>query len=261
VPRLQQRGDTVRALVRTREQADASDAAEAAIGDLLRPETLAPAVTDVDAVVHLAAFFRGATPAQAWDVNMAGTRHLAQAAIDAGVPRFIFISTNLVYGPGRGRPAIEDDMPRPQGGYPAGKAEAEQALGEMYQANGLGLRVLRLAFVYGDGDPHLAEVVPLLRAWPSSKRLQMVHHADVAQAVMLTADTPGIDGRTYNVADDVPIPAAEIRSLNGLPAGDDQADAPDDQFEGIVDTTRIRGELGFRPIYPSLFVAREAGAL
>lgn len=37
------------------------------------------------------------------------------------------------------------------------------------------------------------------------QKIHMVHHVDVAQAIMLAADKRGIDGQIYNVADDEPI--------------------------------------------------------
>jgi hypothetical protein len=64
------------------------------------------------------------------------------------------------------------------------------------------------------------------------------------------------------VADDAPVTAAEILHLLHAPVAEDAAVPPlDDPWEGIVDTTRIREELGFRPIYPSLYTALEAGTL
>jgi nucleoside-diphosphate-sugar epimerase len=263
-PRLLQRGDTVRVLVRRAEQAESlrQRGAEVAIGDLLQPDTLAQAVAGVEAVVHLAAYFRGATPEEAQATNQDGTLALAQAALEAGVPRFVFVSTNLVYGPGRGRPAREDDTPQPAQAYPESKAAAEGALLQLHRTQGLGLRIMRLAFVYGEGDPHLAEIVGWLRAWNPAKRLHMIHHADVAQALMLALDTPGFDGRIYNVADDEPVTSAEILRFLTEPVAQ-EAEAPplDDPWEGIVDTARIRNELGFRPRYPSFQAARAAGAL
>ncbi|HEX5505422.1 MAG TPA: NAD-dependent epimerase/dehydratase family protein [Thermomicrobiales bacterium] len=267
VPRLLERGGAVRVLVRDAERGAVLGrrGAEVAVGDLRRPETLAPALAGVEAVVHLGASFRGVADAEAVAVNLAGTLALARAATLAGVHRFVYASTNLVYGPGRGRPAREDDEPRlaeDARAYPASKLAAERALAELARAEGLGLRVLRLAFVYGEGDPHLGEVTPQLQSWPAAKRLHMVHHADVAQALLLALAADDVDGRTYNVADDAPVTAADLLRLSGLPAPEEAAgQAPADPWEGIVDTARLRDDLGFRPTYPSVVAARDAGAL
>lgn len=261
VPRLLQRGDKVRVLVRQAERAEflRQHGAEVVVGDLLQPETLTQAVTGVEAVIHLAAFFRGATPEETWSVNQEGTLALAQAALLAHVPRFVFASTTRVYGPGRGRPAREDDPSQPDHAYPESKAAAEQALLHLH-SRGLGLRIVRLAFVYGEGDSHLADIVGWLRGWNPAKRLHMVHHADVAQALMLALDTPGIDGRIYNAADDEPATAADLLTYLNEPIPQETPPL-DDPWEGIVDTTRIQNELGFHPIYPSFQAARDAGAL
>ncbi len=161
--------------------------------------TLAAAVRGVDAVVHCAAFFRGATPEQAHAVNDLGTQHLANAARAASVKRFIFTSTGLVYGPRGGRPAREDDACAPMDRYPASKLAAERFLLAM---EGLDVRVLRLPFVYGDGDPHIAEAIPMMSGFPPAQRMSLGHHADVAQAVVRLLDAPSPAHRIYNVVDD-----------------------------------------------------------
>jgi dihydroflavonol-4-reductase len=51
-----------------------------------------------------------------------------------------------------------------------------------------------------------------------------------------------------------------LHALNGVPFPDRPTDNPD-LWHGIVDTSRIRQELGFRPWYPSVWSARDAGAL
>jgi nucleoside-diphosphate-sugar epimerase len=94
--RLAQRGDRVRALVRDPKRAvDLSEAGiELVQGDLLDADSLAAAVRGVDAVVHCAAFFRGATAEQAHAVNDLGSKRLARAAREASVKRFLFTSTD-----------------------------------------------------------------------------------------------------------------------------------------------------------------------
>ena len=86
--------------------------------------------------------------------------------------------------------------------------------------------------------------------------MHLIHHADVGQAIMLSLDKPQAAGQVSNVADDTPIPISEIRELNGPVKMNVPADAAvADPWEGIVDTVKIKHELGFRPIYPSLHEA------
>lgn len=257
--RLAQRGDQVRALVR--DPARAGDLGKEHIelvkGDLVEPESLAAAVRGVDAVVHCAAFFRGATAEQAHSVNDVGTRHLANAARLASVKRFVFTSTGLVYGPTGGRAAHEDDACAPIDGYPASKLAAERFLLAM---EGLDVRVLRLPFVYGDGDPHIAEAVPIMRGFPPTQRMSIGHHVDVAQAVERVLDAASPRHRIYNVVDDEsPDLATLFASVNAPPPDGSNAERAR-AFEAILDGTRIREDLGFRPKYPRLADAIAARA-
>jgi nucleoside-diphosphate-sugar epimerase len=265
LPRLVAQGHDVRAMARSGVAAERVKAAgaEPVLADLLDPDGYRAALSGRDAVVHLAAVLRSTDDHEIRQANLEATRRLAGAVLDAGVARFVFTSTNLVYPGGLGRPASEDDEPAPPtawGAYPASKAEAERALLALHRVRGLGLRIVRLAFVYGEGDPHLAESLRWAGQWPGHQRLQLIHHADAAQAVGRALHAPGIDGRIYNAADESPVTAVELHALNGVPFPDRPAgDA--DLWHGMVDTTRIRQELGFRPWYPSVWSARDAGAL
>jgi nucleoside-diphosphate-sugar epimerase len=261
VRRLLANGDGVRVLVRDPERAAwlATAGAEVIAGDLRDPAAVAGAVGGVDAVVNLAAAFRGVPDEEAEAINHRAAVELAEAALAAGVTRHVLASTNLVYGPGRGRPTHEDDPPQPAGAYPVSKVAAEDAVRGLA---GLDARVIRFAFVYGEGDPHLRESLMWARDWPAHQRLHLVHHADVGQALLLVLRAEGIGGRVYHVGDDAPVTAAELHALNGEEMAPDAADRPlADPWSGIIDTTRIRTELGFRPIYPSVYTARDAGAL
>jgi GDP-mannose 4,6 dehydratase len=73
----------------------------------------------------------GATPEQAQAVNELGTQHLASAARDAPVKRFVFTSTGLVYGSNGGRLAQEDDPCAPTAAYPVSKLGAGCAGGRV----------------------------------------------------------------------------------------------------------------------------------
>jgi nucleoside-diphosphate-sugar epimerase len=237
LPRLREQGHDVRTLT----------------GRLADTEAVEELVSGVDAVVHVAAALRTSTDFEG--VNVHGTRALAEAA--EKVPRFVHLSTNLVYPGGLGRPATEDDPTDPDpafGDYPRTKALGEQAVLDTRKAT-----ILRLAFVYGDGDPHLEESLRWASTWPGHQRLHLVHHADVAQAVLKVLDS-GADG-IFNVADDSPMTAVELHLLNGLTPSEEAFQQDFDPWRGIVSTNRARRELGFRPRYASAWTASAAGVL
>jgi nucleoside-diphosphate-sugar epimerase len=196
---------------------------------------------------------------------------LAKEGAQAGVRRFVQVSTNLVYGPGIGRPMREDDELRAvvtpqQRAYPASKREAEQLLRELSEELGLDIVTLRLAFVYGDGDPHIENILPRYTAAAANAPMAMVHHADVAQGVhrALSALPPKKSGyRAYNICGDGVSTVYELHELVGrtmdLTAAEGRTVA--DPWYGVPDTTRAYRELGFRPIYPSAKAAWRDGAL
>ena len=216
--RLSLRGDQIRALVRDpgRTAELREHDVEIMLGDLLDHSSLEAALHGVDAVVHCAWFmFQGATSEQAHAVNDLGTRRLAALAGAAGVQRFVFTSTGLVYGGNGGRCAREDDLCAPSPGYSASKLAAERAL---LAVDGLDVRILRLPCVYGDGDPNIEDfVVPWMRGFPPSQRISIGHHIDVARAVALVLDAPSPSHRIYNVVDDEAPDLATLFASVGAP--------------------------------------------
>ncbi|MFF4584011.1 NAD-dependent epimerase/dehydratase family protein [Streptomyces sp. NPDC001388] len=268
VPRLLAQagpGEQVRVLVRdaARGERFAELGAEVVLGDLRDAEALGKAVAGADAVVNVAASFRGVPDEEAWAVNRDAAVELGRAALASGVRRFVQVSTGLVYGLGRGRPLVEEDEIRPGGemwgAYTESKAAAER---ELLALDGMEVRVGRLPFVYGEGDPHLAQSLRWAATWAAAQRLQMAHHADVAQGLLRLLHAPGVTRPVYNIADDAPVTAVELYQLNGVevPAELRTRTDPDPWF-GVMSTRRIRRDLGFRPIHPTVWSARDAGAL
>jgi nucleoside-diphosphate-sugar epimerase len=269
VPRLLAKGYDVSILVRdaAKVSALAGLGARVVTGDLFSTDTLPPAVAGMDAVIHLAALFRTLDNEGIVNTNHAGTIALANAAIGAGVKRFIFVSTGNVYSGGYRHPAKEDDAvnvndPR---AYSSSKIAAEQELISLYQNTGFDVRVLRSGFVYGDKDPHIAEIIPLLKRMKrhSGARMHMVHHLDIAQALILLLTADGLNGEIFNIADDAPISLYELADSVGQAADAfDPAEGPlNDPFEGIMDISKLRNKTGFRPLVPSYYVARDLDIL
>ena len=261
VPRLIAKGYHVRVLVRDGAKAPAG--AEVIVGDLFDAASLVSAVTGMDAVVHLAALFRTFTDNEGIiKTNHDGTIALADAAVTAGVKRFVFTSTGNVYSSGYGHPAKEDEVlnsndPR---AYSSSKIAAEQEL----LKKDMDVRILRLPFVYGNKDPHIEEILPLLKKWNrhAGWRMQMAHHLDVAQGIQMLLTLDGLNGEIYNIADDAPISLYELAGSFGKAAENfEQEQGPlNDPFEGIMDISKIR-KIGYRPLVPSYYVARDLDIL
>jgi len=289
LPRLAAAGHHVRALVRaSNAEAAAAALAKAGVkhsdvgahervttmpGDLL---TMTPADYDnalrgIDAVVHLAAKFRRVPDAEAFAANLDATVKLAEACKARGVKRFVFASTGLTYGGSTdGAPMSESAPTQGVDAYPRSKIAAEKALAELVATGGMSVAVLRLPFVYGDGDPHFHEVFPYMVAIPPHVRMSTAHHADVAKAVLLALVRGGESAfDVFNVADDAPLTLGEMRALHGLPrstAENDRAVAEGKLWTGspfavVVDTLKIRIALGFQPDMPTVYAAWASGKM
>lgn len=246
----------------------AEQGAKIVVGDLNDAASLSATVKGIDAVIHIAAFFRSFTDNEGIiKTNHAGTVALANAAIKAGVKRFVFTSTSNVYGTNYQRPAKESDVvdindPR---AYSSSKIAAENELMALHKSTGFDVRIVRLGFVYGSQDPHIEEIIPVLKKFKrhSGYRMHMVHHLDVAQALTLLLNTDGLDGEIFNLADDAPISLYELVDSFGLAADTfDPAEGPlAKPFEGIMDISKLRSMTNFRPLVPSYYVARDLGLL
>ncbi|WP_069465530.1 NAD-dependent epimerase/dehydratase family protein, partial [Actinacidiphila rubida] len=209
------------------------------------------------------AAFRGVPDEEARAVNRDAAIELGRAAVASGVQRFVQVSTGLVYGAGRGRPLVESDETVPGthlwGAYPESKWEAERALGAMEGLDDL--RIGRLPFVYGDGDPHLDAVMEWAPKWPAMQRLHMGHHLDVAQGLRQLLYAPGAHG-VYNIADDAPVTTVDLFQVHDMPVPPEVYDREaTDPWHSVMSTARIRHELGYRPLVPSVWTARQTGLL
>jgi nucleoside-diphosphate-sugar epimerase len=165
-------------------------------------------------------------------------------------------STGLVYDADASRPGLEEDATNPKLAYPASKIAAENEL----RKSGLNWSILRLGFVYGDGDGHLASVPPIVARfkWHPAKTLSLVHQRDVAGAVEL-ALTGAMDGHIVNICDDAPATLYEMASLVGSPI-EPSAEPLTDPWMGRMDGSRLRS-LGFQPKVPTLYQAAQQGIL
>jgi nucleoside-diphosphate-sugar epimerase len=226
-------------------------------GDLFDATSLKKAVEGVSAVIHLAAVFRTPNESEIWRANLEGTRALI-AAVQQHAPqaRFIMASTCLVYDEDASRPGLEDDELHPKHAYPASKVAAEKELRD----SGLDWSILRLPFVYGDGDEHLASVPAIVSRmkWHPAQTFSLAHQRDVARAFEL-ALIGAMDGCVVNITDDAPSTLYEMAKAVGA-AIEPSAQPLKNPWWGRADGTLSR-RLGFRPTVATLNQAIQEGIL
>lgn len=176
-------------------------------GDLLDEASLVAAVQGVDAVVHAATDTKFTNRQAAWDVAVEGTRRLYQAASQARVKRFLFVSTLTVYmGAGQ---ANEDQPLSPCGDlYADTKIAAERLL--LDAVDGPEAVILRPPSIYGPGSE--AWSASLMRQARSNRlylpaggrfRMPLVYIDNFVDAVMAALAATQAGG-AYNILDGAP---------------------------------------------------------
>ena len=218
VERLLARGYEVRAMAR--QTSDLSylktTGAEIVFADVTQPDTLAPAVQGVDIVFHCAA---QVTPgwgpwSQFEAVTVEGTRNMLKAASEAGVKRFLQVSSVTTYGDAcqKGDALVDENTPciaekTPSSFYDYAKRLADEACWEYHQQGKMKVSMIRIGIAYGPRDRLTADrvyiqtLIPIV-AWPgkANPRFAVVHTRDVAELAILAATTDKAIGQVYNVA-------------------------------------------------------------
>jgi predicted dehydrogenase/nucleoside-diphosphate-sugar epimerase len=183
---------------------------EFALGDLASPADLARSLEGCEAVVH-AAIGTSWRESERIATTVKGTKNLVDAALAAGVKRFVHISTIALYGEEVTGTITEETPVRPTKGwdYAESKLEAEQIVLEA-AARGLPAVVLRVAVVYG---PHNLTVVSRPLQHLVAGKLVLVDCRDVpsntiyvdnlCEGIRLSLEAPAsVNGQTFLMTDD-----------------------------------------------------------
>jgi dihydroflavonol-4-reductase len=163
VRRLLTRGDEVIALVRDprdeRTAKLAGPSVELVGSDLRDPATLTAVMTGTDAVVHAAGSYRVGIPASErpamYELNVAASERVLDAAIAAQVPRIVHVSTVNAFGNTKGRIVDETFRRDPSLGYVSYYDETKwlaHHAAELRAADGAPVMIVQPSQVYGRGD-------------------------------------------------------------------------------------------------------------
>jgi nucleoside-diphosphate-sugar epimerase len=158
--RLVQEGCRVRCLVRPSSDTSLLDTldVEIAVGDLTSAASLARAAEGCRSVLHCGALVSDwATQQEIAAINVAGTRNLLEASVNASVQRFVHFSSTDVYGyPGGAAVEETHAAERFRNWYAQTKLAAEAEVRRVERTHALDAVILRPATVYG---PRSTDVV------------------------------------------------------------------------------------------------------
>jgi 2-alkyl-3-oxoalkanoate reductase len=207
------RGHRVRALVRASSDARLLDrwGVEKVDGDLADASALRRGVEGADWVLNCAAKVGDwGTLEEFRALNVEAFRLLLDAAADAGVGRFVHVSSLGVYeardhfGTDETTPPAADSLDA----YTRSKAEAEALALEYVERRGLPLSIVRPGFIYGPRD---RTVLPKLLGALRSGRftyfgsgdqvLNCIYVKNLVHGIFLAAEVPGAVGQVFNLTD------------------------------------------------------------
>ena len=199
-----------------------------AVGDLGPQTDWSAALAGVDCVVHCAAqtHVMHQTDVNAKEeyreVNVAGTRRLAEQAAALNVRRLVFLSSIKVNGEQTAldAPFLFSDTPAPEDSYGASKLEAEHALWAVSDKTGLELSVIRPPLVYGPGVKGnllrllrwVASGVPLPLGAVHNQR-SLVSLSNLVDLLLHCTEHPAAAGQTFLVSDGQDLSTAQLIRL------------------------------------------------
>lgn len=184
--------------------------------DLSREDNWAKALAGVKCVIHCAAKVQAVNEdadnvhSAFREVNVEGTALLAKLAAEAGVCRFVFLSSVKVNGEstsGR-KPYTEQEKPQPIDEYGASKCEAEQEIFKLAEGTGLEWVVVRSPLVYGPGvKGNFQSLMTLVDSpWPLpfygvNNARSVLYVRNLVQFLKLVSSAPKAKNQIFFVSD------------------------------------------------------------
>lgn len=225
---------TVRAAVRQSPSGFADNPQFTNVGEVDADTCWNSALQGIEVVVHTVARVHvmedsAADPlAEFRRVNVAGSLNLARQAVDAGVKRFIYLSSIKVNGEGTlpGKPYKANDPPDPVDPYGISKAEAENELRSLSESSGMELVIIRPPLVYGPGVKAnflsmmhwLWRGIPMPFSLTRNKR-SFVALDNLIDLIVTCIESPAAAQQTFLVSDGDDLSTSELLQAMGKALG------------------------------------------
>lgn len=238
--RLAEQGARLRLLLRSQSQVSGDVrkiAQEFVIDDLENPQHLVEACEGIDTVFHLAGYAHaikehgdtGANKHHA--INFVATQKLFNAAIRAGVKRFVYFSSVKAAADVKAEQCVDESWNKlPDSPYGQAKRKAEQYILNRAQESDIHVSIIRPTLVYGAGVK--GNILQMIKAidkgiFPPlpevNNKRSMISVNDLIEAAILSAINPDANGNIYIVTDGCPYTTRQLyeaicRALNKKPS-------------------------------------------
>jgi len=211
VEALVTRGEEVRVLVRPTSKIDHLKTLEVELSysDLNNVQSLKKAVQGIERVYHCAALSNDWGDRESFYVaNVTGVSNILEAALEAGVSKFIHVSTTDVYG--YPNAPVDETASFQLRGWHYGdtKIEGERLVWSYYKKHGLPITVVRPVSIYGPRSGSLiVEIVELLKTGDmvhigkGQKSAGLAYVTNVVDLILRSADNERSVGQAYNASD------------------------------------------------------------
>src|SRR3954462_4309994 len=182
-------------------------------GDIADRAALDTALRGVERVIHCAARTGPWGPEAEYErTNVRGLEMLVQASLDAGVQRFVHVSSITVHGNDVRGTADESaplrEEPNP---YSRSKVAGERLLERMIREDGAPVTIVRPGWIYGPGDRasfgRLAQRISerrMLMVGRGDNHVPLIYVVDAARGVLLASEAEQAVGRAYLLVNDEP---------------------------------------------------------
>lgn len=223
VEHLAGQGIQIRAMVRNLKKSEnirqfCSDIVE---GDLRDPASLRRAADGIAGVYNIAATYReGGLPDSTYqDINATGVKNLLDAAIDAGVRRFVHCSTVGVLGDCKEIPATETTPYNPGDIYQRTKLEGENIALDYFRSKKIEGVVLRPGIIWGPGDTRTLKIFRMVArgvffyVGSGENLLHYVDARDLARAFRLAMENDRLNAEVYIIPGERPMTTRQLAEL------------------------------------------------
>lgn len=178
---------------------------EPVLGDMRDRNSLAKATVGVDLIFNIAAIYRkkNATRKDLWETNVHGTKNLLDAAIDAGVKRFVHCSTVGVHGDIVKPPGDEKSPYAPRDDYQQSKAEGEGIVNQYMKERKIPIVIFRPCGIYGPGDLRFLKLFNAIRRGlfliigTGEVYYHMIYIDDLIEGILLCGTKKEATGNVY----------------------------------------------------------------